>query len=595
VTARLLAAALVALVVARGGCADAAAPAASALWATLAALVAAALFARGAVPAPRRLPALWLGAAWAGWSLLSIGWSIDRGATLAGSSQLAAAVCCGLAIAATISGQRRVFAWSAVLGALVAAAAALRQLLFGFSALRDELTAGSLAADTWTREVVAAGRVFGTMLAPDLLAGFLAPALLLAVALAISERGLLRWSALLAAAVIAAAFVATRSVGGAIALVLGAALWLLFSRAGSAPMDRLRPWLTAAVAIGVAIAAGWSRVAGLTHRFNERLVNQVTALRAALESPLLGHGQDTFGALAPGLRENSEPLTRYAHGLLGQAASDGGAIGFALALLLVVAAVWQAVRVLRADNTSALQHGAAAAVLAALAHGLLDYDLQFAEHQLMLWVCLALAAPDRAAPEPSVPATRLRWPARAALVAVALALALVCGWRAAAVTATRTTGESDLCADIEARDAATRWAPPNARLYRELARSWLTCEARPERLERALEWSGAAQAASPVDAILRAEHAYVLAVAGKNDQAVAEAAAAVAAWPRVGRVQAYRGLVVARSGDVVTAAECYRRGQQLDPLDVVVKALADLLQQIAPETLTAREAPATAP
>ncbi len=70
---------------------------------------------------------------------------------------------------------------------------------------------------------------------------------------------------------------------------------------------------------------------------------------------------------------------------------------------------------------------------------------------------------------------------------------------------------------------------------------------------------------------------------------------AALAWPRVGRVLGYRGLVLARAGDLAAAAELYRAGMQLDPLDVVLRALRDLLAQNAPDLLTAPPAPTTPP
>jgi len=570
VSERSLLAIFVPFLILRGAIADFADPGLSALWAAAAAVAAAPVLWRSRSTIGET-PGLWAMLPWALWALLSCTWSDDPGSSLAQASQLLATVLFALALPSVIRTHPRAVAWALVLAASLAAAAALRQVLFGFPAAQDALASGALVVNEWTQQVIQAQRAMGTFLAHDLLAAALAVALVLATGLVLAERRL-RLAALACLLLIAAGFVAARSVGAGVALLVGAAcLGAVLVRDATGRRRRVVLLAIATAVATIAVAAALPRLEGIQQRAAERLANQHTGFRGMQSAPVIGHGHNTFGVVAPALRERREPLTLYAHGLVGQSANDLGLVGLLLIGLAILGVTWQAGRTLWRPGGDPLRQAAAAGALAALAHGLIDYDLMFSENLVFLLASLGLCGLGATAQAPPSP----RRGVGVMLAGLCVAAALLCGWRAISAARVASAEAAESCAARAAElEHAAAWSPPEAKLYRHLALTWLGCpELGSKRFEVAVHWCSRALAASPSNAKLEAELALTLALVGQAEEARRRADAAVQAWPQVGRVVAYRGLVRLQLGDVASARADLERAQNTDGWDPVVRRL----------------------
>lgn len=568
----------IALVFFRGLIADLDDPILSSIWASGASLCAGLglVWARSA----RRTPTVYLTWLWATLALISAGWSVDIGATLHGGTQLAAASLLGLYLGHVATRHSRALTWSLVLSASVAGTYALRQVFISFPALEQSIAEGTIEVETATRFTVSHGRAFGTYLAPDLLAAALGSALLLTLGLLIRERGRMRIYAACCGLLQLSGLIATRSVGAGVVLATATLIFAAASRLQRpAGLSRNLRGLAVVALMLAAVAIAGPRIPGAMNRASERLTNQRTAFRGLAENPLLGTGYNTFGAAAPARKAEHEKLTRYAHGWLGQAASDLGAVGLCLTLTLLF--LWSRItwRALRHDDIQTRL--SATATLVALGHGLLDYDLMMAENWLLLLALVALSSHHEAA---HAAGGQRHLSLRAPLFILATAVLALSVWRATLSIAVAGARSQESCESrAPAMASAARLSWRDADLYRQVAWEWLSCRPLgPNRVLTALDWLDRARAASPSQAVLRAEQALVLSHTSDHPRALHEIDQAVASWPTVGRVHALRALTMRTLGRAAEARTSLQRAIALDPTDPMVRDATGQMLGIAP-------------
>jgi len=255
------------------------------------------------------------------------------------------------------------------------------------------------------RQVFGQKRIFSTTFSPDMLAGFLAMALPLALGMmaessAASDRLIYGFVLL----VVVVAIYMTGSLGGWLAAGVGAAVWCfaLF-------VDRRRRIISATI-IGLAIILF---SAGILARRSETLLdlkhpeNPITqrlyfwggGLNVAYHHPILGVGPGNFGIAYLGLKNKSAAMSRYAHNHLINELAEAGPVGLAGWVFIAAAfliGAWRRVGAqAAADNSSDInkfEAGILAAGAAFLAHGLIDFDLEVPEIAGYFWALAGLSA-----------------------------------------------------------------------------------------------------------------------------------------------------------------------------------------------------------
>jgi hypothetical protein len=547
-------------------------PLLSALWSSVVAIVAAVLWFRA--PQHRQPSFIWAACAYGLVAFCSLLWSVDHGSTGSAATQFGAALMLAWIVGTCGRDQQRYLAWAVLLLGAIGAAAAIRQALFGFPELQNAINSGQLNVDAWTQNSIQAGRVFGTFTSHDMLGGALAAISLLGVGLAIAERGLLRLAAVVVVIVVVIALALTRSVGAASSLIIAVtSITILVLFRVRSPLSKRSALALVGGAVVVAAFVAAPRIDQVQRRAHERITNQITGLRALVEAPIGGHGYNTFGAIAPGLRQQNEALTRYAHGFVGQTASDLGVVGLLIVALFLCAFAWRIVDASK-PPVEPWRLGAAAAACAAFVHGLVDYDLLFAENLSILMVCLALALP----PLSTSSSSRFQW--QRTPVAILIVLVFTCAtWTAAAhIARQRALKDADCTRSTQALAQVAQWSLPNADAYRQIARAYLLCNTASDRVRNIVKWSERARQANPRSAIFCAEHAVALAVAGDFLSSRQVAAQAMHMWPKVGRVYAYAGIAAAHRGEGMVAAQLLALGNALDPGDSVVDSLRHMLK-----------------
>lgn len=518
-------------------------------------------------------------------ALLSSLWSLEPSRSLVRASALIAVSLFFVALAQHPVASRLSIAWSIAVGGALASAMALHQVLVGFPALRTLVKEGALQLDSQTFNTVMAGRAFGSFYAPDMLGAALAIALLVSLGLFLELRGYARLIAALLGLTQLAGLASTRSVGATAALGLGL-LWIFAASLRRLSRSRqLTLGLSVALILGLALVAVSPRLHNAQRRFGLRLNNQYTALRSWQHAPILGHGVDSFGLRQPIDRAAGESLTLYAHGLIGQNLSDlgmGGVIITGLWIFLLGALVW------RSRRASYLQLGAAAAVLAGLAHALADYDLLFGENLAPLLAVVALSDErffsDLSQPEINTKApstcSRLNQSLRWLLIALALGVAIFSAWKAIAQwRLEQAFNQLDCVQRGQDLLATQRWSPVDPALNRRIAEQLRHCPAtQHSQANQALALLNQALKHSPHDALLRGRYALVLAQVGQRAEALAQIDQAIRIWPSVGRLWNYRAQIAFVFGDADNVERFLQRAQDLDPHDPSLQQTRDRLR-----------------
>ncbi|MEO0409060.1 MAG: IctB family putative bicarbonate transporter [Cyanobacteria bacterium P01_A01_bin.135] len=293
-----------------------------------------------------------------------------------------------------------------LLTALVVAVGGLRQWFFGANALATWVDPDSSLAGTT--------RVYSYLGNPNLLAGYLIPAVLLAAAAVVAWRGLGKLLAATIALVTAACLVLTFSRGGWIGFVAGGFVFLGLLVQGwtqrlPPPWRRWTlPGMLAIAAAGLAVAV--STVAPLRDRVgsifsgradssNNFRINVWTAVIDMIKArPILGigPGNDAFNQVYPFYQEPGyTALSAYSVFL--EIPVETGVIGlicFVWLLLVTFSYGWRHLQRLRDKEAiaSVWLVAAMAAMVGMLAHGLVDTVWYRPQVSILWWLLLALIA-----------------------------------------------------------------------------------------------------------------------------------------------------------------------------------------------------------
>ena len=473
-------------------------------------------------------------------------------------------------------------AWTAAIGSALASALALHQIFVGFPILRGLLQHGQLQPDAQTTNTILAGRAFGSFYAPDMLGAALAMAMALSFGLLFDKRNKLKLLTFLLISAQAAGLASTKSVGAMMALAMALLLLFVFALR-KLSRAHLHIALSLSALFGLAILFVMrQRLAGAGYRLFQRLRNQLTAMRAFGEAPVLGHGFDSFAMIQPTVRQPGEALTRYAHGWVGQNFSDLGMVGGLLALFwfaLILLYLW------RQRPQTWLQIGAVAAAIAGMVHALIDYDLVFGENfSVLLTTLLVALGPGQehsTAIEPgpvTQPQRTTFWEQKPAhqkilqglVLLFVLSLAAYSSWRGINLALWEQAAQSSDCALVNRQQISLqRWAPPSAEMDTKLAKHLIACPVgRAEQLPRALKLFAGALNKRPHDQILRARYALLLAQTGQPQKALQQIDLALDAWPKVGRMWNLRARIAFVLGEEPASIERYlSRATSLDPHD----------------------------
>ncbi|MGB3616288.1 MAG: IctB family putative bicarbonate transporter [Elainellaceae cyanobacterium] len=309
-----------------------------------------------------------------------------------------------------------------LLTALVVAAAGLRQWFFGANALATWVDPDSTLAGTT--------RVYSYLGNPNLLAGYLIPAVLFSAAAVLVWRGMGKLLAGTIALVTMACLVLTFSRGGWIGIVAGGFVFLgllvqTWSRTLPPPWRRWAlPGLLASTAVALAVAV--SAVAPLRERVssifsgredssNNFRINVWSAVVEMIKArPILGigPGNDAFNQVYPFYQEPGyTALSAYSVFL--EISVETGVIGllcFLWLLLVEFSHGWRCLQRLQAQASPEVSLNAfwlvatMAAMVGMLAHGLVDTVWYRPQVSVLWWLLLALVASfSRTSPNP-VPA-----------------------------------------------------------------------------------------------------------------------------------------------------------------------------------------------
>lgn len=412
----------------------------------------------------------------------------------------------------------------------------------------DIATDPSVATDPVLEGVLHAlreARASGRLGSPNVFAGLMVIAFPLALGVA---RGRWKWPALATAAVLAWGVVLSGSRGGLLALAAAAMLFGVLALAGLRPR-RAAPVAAVAMLFLIVLTGADSGDDALARRWlgmttvQQRLHYWETGWAIWRESPVLGRGPGAFEVYYPQHRVAGAQETGFAHNWIVQWGSEVGLAGLAFFLAWMGAAAalgvrwWNAARGNPHEREAMLlAAGIVAAAAGALAHGLVEFTLQYREIYLDLCLVVGLAVGCGAA---EVPARRAGHAAGVRVLAVPALLILIAGgfgWYQngfAPAMAERARAQAewrledrDPQAAVEAYTRALRWQPDDPRLFeaRAFARAAAGDPRGSDDVHRAL-------ALHPNSARLHATLAHWLAGEGRLHEAIAAQRDAVRLHP----------------------------------------------------------------
>jgi O-antigen ligase len=220
-------------------------------------------------------------------------------------------------------------------------------------------------------------------------------------------RGRERWAAASAAACMGATIFLSGSRGGMVAFALQVAifLWFLFrERTGGRAAFLMAAFLVLSLASiawigGSEVTARLSTIS--TNKHSElagdiRLKINRDALHMFAQRPILGWGLGTFETVYPQFRSfYTNFLVDKAHNDYLQLLAETGALGFAIMIWFLVAALRPALRKIRnwpSDVNGAVALVALVGISGILLHSLVDFNLEIPANALFFYVLCAVAA-----------------------------------------------------------------------------------------------------------------------------------------------------------------------------------------------------------
>lgn len=432
---------------------------------------------------------------------------------------------CGLAFYATAWCVRDEASFVRVAGGLggatlVICVVALRQYFTGFAETATMLPEFPGAAPAVAAKL-AARRVFGTLVSPNALAGFLVvaagPTLAWIWHRARSWRAEIKWLALaLATGLMLGCLVLTGSRGGLMAL--GVAVVAVVVCRQSRRMLLL-------AGLGIAVVAVAAQVSGRARWGGESVAARWDywqgAARIIRDHPWRGTGPGTFGSVYPMYKTATTEEAQTVHNNFLQMWSDSGVVAFVVFAALWSVALRDAYRRLR-QRPDPVALALASSLTGWVAHGLVDFDLYAPGVALPAFILLgAVQGLNEPAAEPR---GKSRWWTTILGAAVVTAVVWAEGRALAAVFP---YGRAREFGDLVAADEAAWLQPANSHY-------WATagdCAMAAGRLDRAVNDYRTAAANDPYRAAYPWRLARALWAVGRRDEAVAELQRAVALNP----------------------------------------------------------------
>jgi O-antigen ligase len=401
-----------------------------------------------------------------------------------------------------------------IVGALAAAtllvcASALEQRFGGLEATRRFAAENAGVVPHWAeaQAKLASGRVFGTLVYPNALAGFLALvfAPVLAWLWSKAEGAATKWGVCgVAGGVMLACLVFSGSRGGLVAAVVGGLVWILFRKCS------VKRWVvillaSAGVGLVLVVLSGGGLVKFSRSSLAARLDYWGGAVRIVRDYPWFGTGPGTFGSIYPKYKTAATEEAQLVHNNFLEMWSDSGVAAFVVFAAMWGVGLWEAARVARRRGDA--MSGALVAALAAWSvHGLLDFDLYVPG---VAWPAFALLGVVQGlrVEEPPVGVSRV-WRLRAVCAGLsAAAVFWICGRAVAAVAA---CGEKNFV-------AACEFAPRDPQYWSRIGdATWL------QRDGTAVLCFERAVALDPMRAAHHASLAFALGAMGRMEEAAKE-------------------------------------------------------------------------
>lgn len=253
-----------------------------------------------------------------------------------------------------------------LLGAMTAAtvivcAVALQQRFGGLEETRRFAETQGVSGEVMRR--LASLRVFGTLVYPNALGGYLALVFVPVMAWLWSKKPVI--SALVAGVIVVClAFSGSR--GGFVALGAGVVAWLICRKGGR------WQWVLGIVAVLVVFAstAMWRG----TSSWGARLDYWGGAVRIVRDYPWLGTGPGTFGSIYPKYKTAPTEEAQLVHNNFLQMWSDSGVAAFVVFAAMWAVGLWEAARLARRRG-DVLGAALVAGMAGWTVHGMMDFDL----------------------------------------------------------------------------------------------------------------------------------------------------------------------------------------------------------------------------
>ena len=309
-------------------------------------------------------------------------------------------------------------------GTLLVAIFAVYQHFGGLAATREYAAVYGASISPEVQSRLISNRVFGTLVYPNALAGFLVVAFapVLAWLWHCPLRHWLRWVAVgLSGSLLVFCLALTGSRGGFIAFAVMAA-------AGLVVAARRVWWLLAALAV-IAMIFGAAHHAGLIRHglasASARGDYWRGAVAIALDHPWLGTGPGTFGSIYPKYKTALTEEAQLVHNSYLQMWSDSGVAGAVVFALLWLTALWDGFKLARQRVGDWTRVAIFAALIGWAVHGFIDFDLYVPGVAIPAFLLLGLLQGLK--PMPDRPVTS---PPRLALGTVSVALVGIMLWLA---------------------------------------------------------------------------------------------------------------------------------------------------------------------
>ncbi|MFH1784724.1 MAG: O-antigen ligase family protein [bacterium] len=239
--------------------------------------------------------------------------------------------------------------------------------------------------------------IYSTLVNPNILAGYMVPAIILSISLIIESingisrgknKSRLLWASICVLLMLTTLML-TRSVGGVLSLYVGLLTMLLIYLKYRRPEKWASKLLNAAalvvVVLGFILILYKSRDPEVSNRFFWWL----GALKIIIEKPFTGVGIGCFGDIY--LKYKAGGLNSlYAHNHFLQMAAEIGIMGMGAFLLIIVAAFKSSLRWLKEESMFFEKMGLISAMVAVLSFNLVDYSLSIPANAFIFWIIMGL-------------------------------------------------------------------------------------------------------------------------------------------------------------------------------------------------------------